>query len=99
MNYTHYVQDAIDLVNADLSTAEQLAAHLEHRPWLSAQVAATDLAPLRVVQAQLATLVDASAAGEGAAMVALLNDLLARNPVRPRGDLIKGRTSGLSGGI
>jgi predicted RNA-binding Zn ribbon-like protein len=84
VDYTSYVQEAVDLVNADLATTEKLVAHLEHRPWLSAQVAASDLAPLRLVQAQLATLVDASTAGDGAAVVAVLNDLLARNPVRPR---------------
>jgi predicted RNA-binding Zn ribbon-like protein len=84
VDYTGYVQAAVDLVNADLTTTENLAAHLEHRPWLSAQVASSDLAPLRAVQAELAALVDASTAGEGAAVVAVLNDLLARHPVRPR---------------
>jgi len=84
VDYTSYAQRAVDLVNADLTTTENLVAHLEHRPWLAAQVTSSDLAPLRVVQAELGTLVDASAAGEGAAVVAVLNDLLARHPVRPR---------------
>jgi len=84
VDFTGYAQRAVDLVNADLATTEDLVAHLEHRPWLAAQVTPSDLAPLRAVQAELATLVDASAGGDGAAVVAVLNDLLARHPVRPR---------------
>ncbi len=84
MDYTGYAQRAVDLVNADLRTTHDLVAHLEHHPWLAEQVASSDLAALRAVQAELASLVDASAAGQGPAAVAVLNDLLARHPVRPR---------------
>jgi len=84
VDYTSYVERAVDLVNADLTATLDLVAHLEHRPWLAEQVTSPDLAPLRAVQAELASLVDASAAGQGPAAVAVLNDLLARNPVRPQ---------------
>jgi len=84
VDYTSYAQGAADLVNADLTTQEGLVAHLDHRPWLAAQVTPKDLAPLRGVQMELSALVDASAAGHGAAVVAVLNDLLDTHPVRPR---------------
>jgi len=80
---TGYAQRAVDLVNADLRTTHDLTAHLEHHPWLAEQVTSPDLAALRAVQAELAAVVDASAAGQGPAAVAVLNDLLARHPVRP----------------
>lgn len=84
MGYAGYVQAAVDLVNADLTTTENVAAHLDHRPWLAAQVASSDLEPLRALQTELAALVDASAAGVGEGVVAVLNGLLARHPIRPR---------------
>jgi len=84
VDFTGYAQRAVDLVNADLVTTGDLVAHLEHRPWLAAQVTPSDLGPLRAVQAELATLVDASAAGDGPDVVAVLNDLLAHHSVRPR---------------
>jgi len=83
VDYTGYAQRAVDLVNADLRTTHDLVAHLEHHLWLAEQVTSSDLAPLRAVQAELASLVDASAAGQGPAAVAVLNDVLTRHPVRP----------------
>lgn len=84
MNSTSYSQRAVDIVNAELATTDGLTASVAHRPWLAERVSAADLAPLRTVQRELADLVDASAAGEGAVLVERLNELLARNPLRPR---------------
>lgn len=84
MDSASYSQRAVDVVNADLATTDGLIAAVAHRPWLAEQVNATDLSPLRTVQLELAGLVDASAAGEGAVVVERLNELLARNPLRPR---------------
>jgi len=84
VDYTGYAQRAVALVNADLRTTQDLVAHLKHHPRLAEQATSSNLPPLRAVQAELAGLVDASAAGQGPAAVAVLNDLLTRHPVRPR---------------
>lgn len=84
MDSTSYAQRAADIVNADLATTDGLIAAVAHRPWLAGRVSAADLAPLRTVQRELAGLIDASAAGEGAVVVERLNVILARNPLRPR---------------
>jgi predicted RNA-binding Zn ribbon-like protein len=84
VDFASYAQRAVDLVNSDLTKLEELISRLERRPWLAEQVVEGDLAPLRTVQAELGILVDASAAGEGAAVVGVLNQLLSRHPVRPR---------------
>ena len=46
---------------------------------------AVDLGALRSVQGELAALVDASADGQGAVAVEVLNRMWARNPLRPSG--------------
>jgi predicted RNA-binding Zn ribbon-like protein len=72
------------LVNADLGSEEAVRAHLSVRPWLVARLDIADLIPLRTVQLELGSLVDASAAGDGAQVVHRLNDMLGRHPIRPR---------------
>lgn len=84
MDFTSYAQGAAELVNTDLSDLDGLRTHLESRPWLSEHARSKDLGPLRAVQRDLSALVDASAAGDGAEVVRLLNDLLSTNPIRPR---------------
>jgi predicted RNA-binding Zn ribbon-like protein len=84
MDFGHYAESAADLVNADLSSVESLQAHLADRDWLSSRVAASDLRPLRRAQGELRAVVDASAAGDEAAVVEALNALLEQHPVKPR---------------
>jgi predicted RNA-binding Zn ribbon-like protein len=84
MDFGHYAEGAADLVNADLDSAGSLQSYLGDRDWLSTRVSAADLRPLRKVQTELRLVVDSSAAGDEAAVVATLNELLAEHPVRPR---------------
>ena len=84
MDFADYSNRAVDLVNADLGSDEALREFVSGRPWLAGQLTPADLGPLRVVQRDLAGLVDASAGGEGAEVVHRLNDLLERHPIRPR---------------
>ncbi|MGB9376555.1 MAG: CGNR zinc finger domain-containing protein [Mycobacteriales bacterium] len=84
MDFTSYAQGAAVLVNAELEDLDSLRAMLESRPWLAERVGAKDLGPLRAAQSRLGALVDASAAGDGPGVVALLNDLLSAHPISPR---------------
>jgi len=74
----------MDLLNADLSSVGRLEQHLSSRPWLVERIHAGDPAALRRFQRHLAAIADASAAGDGAEAVALLNRLLARHAIHPR---------------
>jgi hypothetical protein len=84
VDFGHYSQRAVALVNADLSSKAALREHLAVRPWLVEQLQPADLAPLQALQRDLSALVDASAAGDGGQVVHRLNDLLGRHPIRPR---------------
>jgi predicted RNA-binding Zn ribbon-like protein len=84
MDFGHYAQSAVDLVNADLSSLEATREHLAGRDWLLERLAAADLRALRRLQQALAAVVDSSAAGDGPEVVAAINDLMSRHPVRPR---------------
>jgi hypothetical protein len=84
VDFTDYAQRAAALVNARLDTEADLRAHLADQPWLFERVRPADLEPLRVVQAELGELVDASVEGDGAEVVRRLNGLLGRHPIRPR---------------
>lgn len=84
MNSAAYATRAADLVNADLTTTDELRAQLTERPSLASAATESDLAPLQAAQRQLVQVVDAAAAGDDSRAVALLNELLAQHPVRPR---------------
>jgi hypothetical protein len=84
MEFGDYAQRAVDLMNADLSTLDAVREHSAGRPWLVERVHRSDLAPLRDLQRELGAVVDASAGGDDAGVVELLNALLSRYPVRPR---------------
>ena len=84
MDFIHYAGRAMDLLNADLSSAGGLEQHLSGRPWLVERIRAGDPASLRRFQRRLAAIADASAAGDGVQVVALLNRLLARHAIHPR---------------
>lgn len=83
MDVGHYAEGAAELVNADLSTLESLQEFLAGREALLARASVADLRPLRRIAAELATVVDDSAAGNEVAVVARLNALLVEHPVRP----------------
>ncbi|HEX3708076.1 MAG TPA: CGNR zinc finger domain-containing protein [Mycobacteriales bacterium] len=84
MDSGHYAGAAAELVNADLTTTESLAAYLADREWLSSRVTPADIRALRKTQEELRAVIDDSAQGNEAAVVATLNELLERHPVRPR---------------
>jgi predicted RNA-binding Zn ribbon-like protein len=84
MDFGHYAESAASLVSADLGSVESLQDYLVDRDWLVGQVAASDLRPLRKFQTDLGAVIDDSAAGNEAAVVDGLNQLLVQHPVRPR---------------
>jgi predicted RNA-binding Zn ribbon-like protein len=84
MDFGHYAEAAAELVSVDVSSVESLQDYLGDRDWLCERVAGTDLRTLKRFQTDLAAVIDDSAAGEDAKVVARLNDLLVQHPVRPR---------------
>lgn len=84
MDTDTYVQDALDLVNHRLGSLDEVSTLLANRPALRARLSPNDLEPLRRSQAQLASIVDSSAAGDDAAVVSQLNALLDEYPIRPQ---------------
>jgi predicted RNA-binding Zn ribbon-like protein len=84
MDFGHYADAAVELINTDLASCEDIEAFIEPRPWLREQVQPGDLRALKRLQGELAAVVDASASGDETAAVLLLNALLEQHPVRPR---------------
>jgi predicted RNA-binding Zn ribbon-like protein len=84
MDFGHYADAAVELINTELTSCADLEAFLEPRPWVREQVQPGDLRALKRLQGELAAVVDASAAGDETVVVTLLNELLEQHPVRPR---------------
>jgi predicted RNA-binding Zn ribbon-like protein len=84
MDFGHYADAAVDLINVDLANCADIEALLAGRPWLRNRVQPGDLRALKRLQGELAAVVDASASGDDTTTVTLLNDLLEQHPVRPR---------------
>jgi predicted RNA-binding Zn ribbon-like protein len=84
MDFGHYAESAADLVTADVESVESLRDYLGERDWMTERVVPADLRVLRKFQADLTEVINDSAAGDDAAVVARLNDLLVQHPVRPR---------------
>jgi predicted RNA-binding Zn ribbon-like protein len=80
----HYAGGAAELVNADLSSLEELRDQLTDRPSLRERVAESDLRALRRFVAELGAVIDDSAAHREREVVQGLNALLDRHPLRPR---------------
>lgn len=78
-----YAAGAVRLVNHPVESVEDVRTLLAGRPWLLQRVRSTDVDPLRRTRAGLALVVDSSAAGDDAAVVAQLNALLVQHPIRP----------------
>jgi predicted RNA-binding Zn ribbon-like protein len=84
MEFGHYADAAVTLVNAPLPSVDALRELLAGRPWLAARVGPADPGTLRVAQSGLAEIVDASARGDGGDVVIRLNRLLAAHTIHPR---------------
>jgi predicted RNA-binding Zn ribbon-like protein len=84
VDFADYTRWAVDLVNADLSSLGALRMALTKRPWAAEHARASDVAALRVLQRELAAVVDMSAQHDGGAVVERINALLSKHPVRPR---------------
>lgn len=84
MDFIRYAERAADLVNADLVDAAALHDLLASRAWLQERVTDRDVTALRRFQRDLRPVFETSKAGDEHAVVALLNELLARHPVTPR---------------
>lgn len=83
MDFARYAERAADLVNADVDSAEDLRAHLAYRPWLAERVRERDLPVVRRLTRELREIFGRSVAGDEAAVVKRLNELLAEHPVSP----------------
>jgi len=81
VEYASYVDSAVELVNAELNSPDDVISHLGPRPRLAARAKPGDLRAMRKLQAELSHIVDASAAGDGQRVVRLINEALERYPV------------------
>jgi predicted RNA-binding Zn ribbon-like protein len=83
VDFVRYAELAAGLVNADLETQQDLETYLTRRQWLVARLEERDVAPLKRLRRELRPIFEASDAGNEAEVVALVNGLLAKHPVRP----------------
>jgi predicted RNA-binding Zn ribbon-like protein len=84
VEFASYVEGAVQLINAEFGSFDDVVAHLGDRPWLVARAKASDVRSMKKLQAELSAIVDASAAGEGERVVQLVNEALERYPVTAR---------------
>ena len=84
MDFLRYADRAAGLVNADLPDVDALAAYLAGRDWLPAAGSDRDCIVLRRFQREVRAVFEASAAGDAAEVVGLLNELMARHPLTMR---------------
>jgi predicted RNA-binding Zn ribbon-like protein len=84
VEFASYVEGALQLVNADFSSLDDITAHLGTRPWLVARTKPGDLRAMKKLQSELAAIVDASASGDGERTVQLVNEALEHYPVTAR---------------
>ncbi|GLY33299.1 CGNR zinc finger domain-containing protein [Kineosporia sp. NBRC 101731] len=83
MDFAAYAQRAVDLVNTPIDTEDDVRTYVGDRPWVADRLTADDVGVLAGLRTGLTGMVNASAAGDGPAAVAALNDLLAKHPIRP----------------
>jgi predicted RNA-binding Zn ribbon-like protein len=83
MDFVRYAERSAGLVNADLDDAGSLIAFLDERSWLHKSVTERDATMLRRFVKELRPVFEASNAGDEAAVVKQLNELLAKHPVTP----------------
>ena len=83
MDFVRYAERAAGLVNAELEDTGSVVRFLAGREWLHEQVVARDATALRRFQRDLRPVFELSNDGDEQAVVARLNDLLAKHPVTP----------------
>lgn len=84
VDFAAYAHTAVRLVNAPLSTIEDLRALFPAGRWEQAELTDRDLTGLRRAQRRLRTVFALGTAGRDAEVVAELNALLRAYPVEPR---------------
>lgn len=83
MDFVRYADIAAELVNAPLTSRDDVVAFLASRRWLVPRLEDRDLPALRRLQRELRPVFEASAAGADTEVVSLLNALLTKHPVSP----------------
>jgi predicted RNA-binding Zn ribbon-like protein len=83
VDFVRYADLAASLVNAPLTSHDDLLAYLARREWLHERLEERDLAPLKRLQRELRAVFEAAALGQPEEVVARVNALLARYPVAP----------------
>jgi predicted RNA-binding Zn ribbon-like protein len=84
MNSLRYAEESARLLNAEIADVLDLARLLADRESLSAQATDRDCMLLRRFQRELRPVFEASKAGDAAAVVEGLNELMARYPITQR---------------
>ncbi|MDR7280529.1 CGNR zinc finger domain-containing protein [Catenuloplanes atrovinosus] len=85
MNFDAYARTAVDLVNAQLATVDDLRGlFADENAYMRDEVADRDLATFRRAQKRLREVFESGAAGRDTETVAELNALLEAFPVQPR---------------
>lgn len=84
MDNADYLDVALRLANADLAGADELRAALHDEPWWADRVSDADVHALRPVARELRDTLAAAVRGDGVAVLAAANALLAAHPPRPR---------------
>ncbi len=84
MEFASYAEGAVDLINAQIGSVEDLRRHLGERPWVTTRASPADVSAVKRLQAELAAIVDASAAQHHGDVVRLLNGALEKYPISPR---------------
>ena len=84
MDFVRYAENSAALLNTEITGVEALHAHLAERVGLAEQGIDRDCMLLRKFQRELRPVYEASAHDDGATVVDLLNELMARYPITPR---------------
>ncbi|HEV2778191.1 MAG TPA: CGNR zinc finger domain-containing protein [Actinophytocola sp.] len=84
MDNASYLEVALRLANADLTTVDALRAALHEEPWWSDRVTERDLAVLLRVATGLRAALAGAVDGDRDRVLAAVNALLAAHPLRPR---------------
>ena len=84
MNFDEYARTAVDLVNAQVETLDDLRAFFGPESWQALEASDRDVATLRRGARRLREVFEHGSAGRDAEAVTALNSLLEAHPVQPR---------------
>ena len=84
MDFIRYAERSAGLLNAEITEVDALRSLLADREWLVAQCTDRDCMLLRKFQRELRAVFEASAAGDGRAVVDGINELMVRHPITPQ---------------